>query len=66
MMKTLAVDGTLLEEAQSVGHNLTETETVNKALAEFIQRHKQRQIVDLFGTIDYDPDFNYKDQRKVK
>lgn len=66
MMKTLTVDGELLEEAQIVGQNLNETETVTRALKEYIQRRKQSQIVELFGTIDYDPDYDYKAQRKVK
>jgi hypothetical protein len=28
--------------------------------------YKQNQIINLFGTIDYDPTYNYKEQRKVK
>jgi hypothetical protein len=66
MMKTLTIDSTLLEEAQEVEQNLTEAETVAKALQEFIQRRKQSRIVELFGTIDYDPDYNYKEQRNIK
>jgi hypothetical protein len=46
MMKTLIVNGDLLEEAQTVGQNLTEIETVNKALEEFIQRRKQSRILE--------------------
>jgi hypothetical protein len=65
-MKTFIVNGDLLEEAQTVGQNLTEIETVNKALEEFIQRRKQSRILELFGTIDYDPDYNYKAQRNVQ
>ena len=28
------------------------------------QRRKQLKILDLFGQIDYDPDYDYKEQRK--
>jgi cell fate (sporulation/competence/biofilm development) regulator YlbF (YheA/YmcA/DUF963 family) len=66
MMKTLTIDRNLLEEAQTVGDNLSETETVTKALEEFIQRRKQSKIVERFGSIHYDPGYNYKTQRNVK
>ena len=39
---------------------------VTEALLEYIQRRKQVKIIHLFGTIEYESDYNYKEQRKVK
>jgi hypothetical protein len=65
MMKKLVVDSELLDEAQMIGHISTEEETIKRALKEFIQRRKQGRIVEMFGTIDFDPDYDYKVQREV-
>jgi hypothetical protein len=40
------------------------TEVVMEALREYIQYHKQLQILALFGTIDYDKTYDYKEQRQ--
>lgn len=64
MASNLAIDPNLLNEALSVGGLSTKKETVNQALKEFIQRRKQRQIVDLFGTLPADNDYDYKKGRK--
>jgi hypothetical protein len=34
------------------------------ALQEYIQRRKQLKVMELFGTIDCDSDYNYKQQRQ--
>jgi len=39
---------------------------VTAALKEYIQHHKQQQIVSLFGQIEYDPDYDYKKERGRK
>ncbi len=44
----------------------TKKEAVNQALSEYVQRREQLKILDLFGTADFDPDFDYKKQRKIK
>jgi hypothetical protein len=62
----LTIDETLVEEARTVGDHPTEVAAVIAALQEYISRHKQAQIINLFGTIEYDPKFDYKEQRKVK
>jgi len=60
----LAIDDQLLTEAQRVGGHRTKKATVTEALEEYIQRRKQRKILDLFGTIDFDPKYDYKKQRR--
>ena len=36
---------------------------INMALAEFIQKRKAAEILSLFGTIEYDEDYDYKKAR---
>lgn len=64
MPTNLAIDDELLEEALRLGGHRTKKATVNEALQEYIQRRKQLKILDLFGQIDYDPDHDYKAQRR--
>ena len=64
MATNLAIDVELLELAQEVGRLRTKKETVNLALKEFVNRRKQLEVVELFGTMDSDPDFDYKEARK--
>jgi Arc/MetJ family transcription regulator len=60
----LAIDDKLLEEALHLGGHRTKKATVNEALKEYVQRRKQLKVLDLFGQIDYDPDYDYKEQRR--
>ena len=50
----------LIEEARTLGGHKTKKDAVTAALAEYIQRRKQIGIIKLFGTIDYDPAYDYK------
>lgn len=56
----LQIDDRLLARAQRLGGFPTKKETVNTALAEFVRRRQQRTIVGLFGTVDFDPAYDYK------
>jgi Arc/MetJ family transcription regulator len=62
----LSIDEALLSEALKVGGRRTKRETVNEALKEYIQRRRRRRILDLFGTIDYDPTYDYKHARRTR
>jgi hypothetical protein len=64
MATNLDIDERLLEEALKVGGHRTKKETVNEALKEYIRYRKQLSIKDLFGKIDYDPDYDYKKLRR--
>jgi hypothetical protein len=39
---------------------------VNAALDEHIRRRKQQRIIALFGTINYDEQYDYKRERRSK
>ena len=66
MATNLDIDQELLAEAMTIGKLPTKKSTVNEALREFVQRRKRLEILDLFGTIDFDPDYDYKAERKRK
>jgi Arc/MetJ family transcription regulator len=63
MPTNLAIDPELLQKALEVSGLKTKKETVNLALKELINRHKQLEIIDLFGKMDPDPDYDYKKGR---
>ncbi|OQX20611.1 MAG: DUF2191 domain-containing protein [Desulfobulbaceae bacterium A2] len=64
MATNLAIDIKLLEEAQKVGHLRTKRETVNLALKEFVNRRRQLEVIHVFGTMDPDPGYDYKEARR--
>ena len=64
MATNLELDDRLLAEAVKIGGQTTKKAAVTEALQEYIARRKQARIADLFGTIDYDPRYDYKAQRK--
>lgn len=66
MATNLAIDDNLLEEARLIGKHATKKAVVNEALAEYVQRRKQAEIINLFHKVDYDSDYDYKDQRKKR
>ena len=64
MATNLAIDDALIEEARSIGHHKTKREAVTEALNEYIRKRKQQDVVELFGKIDVDADYDYKAQRR--
>jgi len=63
MATNLAIDPNLLQKALEISGLKTKKETVNLALKEFVNRRKQLEILDLFGTLDPDPTYDYKEGR---
>lgn len=63
MATNLALNNDLIEEAVRLGNHKSKKEAVNKALEKYIEQIKQQKIKSLFGSIDYDPVYNYKKQR---
>jgi Arc/MetJ family transcription regulator len=66
MPTNLAIDDSLIEEARRIGGHKTKKEAVTRALAEYIAQRKRLAILDSFGTIDFDPKYDYKADRKRK
>jgi hypothetical protein len=63
MATNLAISPKLLDFAYSIGGQKTKKDTVNQALKEYIQRRKVVDLIDAFGTVDYDSDYDYKTLR---
>jgi Bacterial antitoxin of type II TA system, VapB len=66
MATNLALDDDLIEEARKVGGHKSKKSAVTAALEEYVEHHKQMEIIKLFGTIDFDPSYDYKAERNAK
>jgi len=64
MATNLDLDPALVEQAVVVGGKKTKKDAVTEALKEYIARRRQRQVTDLFGTVEYDPRYDYEKQRR--
>ena len=64
MVTDLTIDNRLLETAFLAGGLKTHRETVNIALEEFIKSRRTEELIDMFHTVNYNPDYNYKKLRK--
>ncbi len=64
MATNLAIDDKLIEEAKRIGRHKTKRETVTVALSEYIQKRRQHDMIEMFGKVDIDPNYDYKDQRR--
>ena len=64
MATNLAIDDQLIEQARIIGKHRTKKAAVTEALQEYIERHQQLKILALFNSVEYDPDYDYKKQRK--
>lgn len=64
MATEISIDTALIQEAISVGEASNPAEVVQLALREYIAQHKREKIFELFGKVDYEPDYDYKAQRQ--
>ena len=60
MATNLAIDPGLIERALELSGEKTKKAAVTKALQEFIARREQRHLLDLFGKLEWGPDYDYK------
>ncbi len=63
MPTNLALDDRLIERARRVGRHKTKKEAVTAALDEYIRRRRQLRLLARFGTVTYDPGYDYKAER---
>ncbi len=64
MATNLAIDDALLTKALKIGGKKTKKDTVNEALKEFIVRREQKEVLELFGTVDYFDEYEPKKARR--
>ena len=55
-----------LNEARKIQNLKSKKEVVKQAIEQFIKYRRQRGILALEGTIDFDPSFDYKAYRKAR
>ena len=63
MATNLAINDQLLNSALEIGGFRSKKDTVNAALEEFIQRRKAEEVINLFGKIEFDENYDYKKMR---
>lgn len=61
----ITLDDALIEAARAAGNHPTKKAAVTAALEEYIRHRQQLTILDLFHTIDFDPDYNSKQARQL-
>ncbi len=64
MVTNINIDEKLLREALALSDHSTVNLLIEAALHEYIQRRQQLKVLELFGTIDYEENYNYKQQRQ--
>ena len=63
MATNLQIDDKLILKAVRLGRHRTKREAVSTALVEYIHQLEQEKILSMFGSVDYDPEYDYKKQR---
>lgn len=63
MATNLQIDDKLIMRAVTLGRHRTKKAAVTQALIDYIHHLEQENVLSLFGSVDYDPDYSYKKQR---
>jgi hypothetical protein len=63
MATNLSLDPDLLERALKVSGERTKKAAVTRALEEFIARRRQKRLLTLMGSLQWDKSFDYKAER---
>jgi hypothetical protein len=63
MATNLSIDPELINRALALSNERTKKAAVTKALQEFIARREQKHLLELFGKLEWDVDYDYKAER---
>ena len=63
MATNLELDDRLIRQAVKLGGHRTKKAAVTQALSEYVSHLKQEGILDLFGKMDFEADYDPKRQR---
>lgn len=66
MATNLALDDKLIEAVKQAGGHKTKKAAVTAALQEYLKVRERIKIIELAGTIDFDPQYDYKAARRSK
>ena len=65
MATNLQLEDALIDDALRLGHHRTKKAAVTQALVEYTQRLRQQKVKDVFGKIEFAPDYDYMQQRSL-
>ena len=63
LVSNLSIDTKLVELAVEVSGERTKKAAVTRALTEFVARHRQKRLLELMGSLEWDTEFDYKAER---
>ena len=63
MATNLSIDPKLIDEALELSGERSKKAAVTRALEEFIARRRQKRLLELMGTLEWDTDYDYKAER---
>jgi Arc/MetJ family transcription regulator len=63
MATNLDLDPAVVERVLAASGERTKKAAVTKAFQEYVARLEPRSILELFGSLSWDPDFDYKKER---
>ncbi len=63
MATNLAIDPELIERALEVSGERTKKAAVTQALQEYVARREQKRLAELFGSLEWDANYDYKTVR---
>ena len=64
MATNVELDEALIQEARRLGKHRSKRATIEEALREYVEHRQQKEVLKLFGEIDYDTSYDYKALRK--
>lgn len=66
MLTSFTINPELLQEAINLDTNIPLEILIETALRDYIDQYKRLKVIELFGTIDYEEDYDYKSQRAIR
>jgi len=63
MRTNIVIDDALVEEAFAISNVKTKRELIDRALREFVARHKRKNLLDLYGSEGMVASYDYKASR---
>jgi hypothetical protein len=66
MLTSFTINPELIQEAIDLETNTPIEVLVEVALRDYIDQYKRLKVIELFGKIDYDETYDYKEQRAVR
>lgn len=62
MDTNIEIVNNLIQEALELGGHISRRAVIEEALKEYVQRRKQLKVLELFGTIEYEDNYDHQQQ----